>query len=106
MNIQIRGKHTDIGEALTAHIQSQISSVIGKYYDNIPDINVTIGKDANLFTCHIQVHVGKNFFAEADGKNDDAYKAFAESLEHAAKQVRRHKRIEHDTHHRKEAQNR
>ncbi len=106
MNIQIRGKHIDIGESLTNHIQTQMESQIGKYYENIPDANVTMGKDANLFTCHIQVHVGKNFFAEANGQGDDAYKAFADALEHAAKQVRRHKRIDHDTHHRKDAQSR
>ncbi len=106
MNIQIRGKHIDIGPSLSEHIETQMASHIGKYYENIPDINVTMGKDAHLFTCHIQVHIGKNFFAEADGSGDDAYKAFGEALDHAAKQVRRHKRIDHDTHHRKEAQNR
>ncbi len=106
MNINIRGKNIEIGMALQEHIQLQASQVLSKYYENIPQVQVNIGRDAHLFTSHIQVHVGKDFFADANGKGNTAYEAFNMALEHAAKQVRRHKRINHDKHHRKEAQKR
>ena len=92
MQLSVKGKQVDIGEALRSHIEDHLPTAVEKYFDNSTDAHVIVSKESNDFTVDIQVHVGKRVMVQSSGKSNDAYGAFEESLEHCAKRLRRYKR--------------
>ena len=92
MQLSIKGKQVDIGDALRTHIDTTLPDAIGKYFDNTTDATVTISKDGGRFAADIQVHVSKRVLVHAHGAGNDAYGALEEATEHVTKRLRRYKR--------------
>lgn len=92
MQLAVKGKQVDVGDALRTHIEETLPDSIGKYFDNTTDVTVTIAKDGHKFTVDIQAHVSKRVLVQAHGSGGDAYAAFEEAAEHVLKRLRRHKR--------------
>ena len=92
MQLSIKGKQVDIGDALRTHIDTTLPDAIGKYFDNTTDATVTISKDGGWFAADIQVHVSKRVLVHAHGAGNDAYGALEEATEHVTKRLRRYKR--------------
>jgi ribosomal subunit interface protein len=100
MQLTIKGKQIDIGNALKSHIEENITASVEKYFDNTTDASVTISKEAHNFTADIQVHITKRIMVQGSGSGGDAYAAFEEANEHVAKRLRRYKRRLNDHKHR------
>ena len=49
MRIQVNGKHIDVGEALTTHVETELAAAIQKYSDRPVEAVVTFSKDAHEF---------------------------------------------------------
>ncbi len=92
MELSIKGKQVDIGDALRTHISETLPAHVGKYFDNATDVTVVIAKEGHDFTVDIQAHVSKRVLVHGHGQAGDAYAAYEEAAEHVLKRLRRHKR--------------
>ncbi len=101
MEISVKGKQLDVGEAWRSHVEENLPAVIGKYFESAQDAQVTLAKQGSTFHVDMVVHVGKRIFVQSHGATGDAYSAFDEAAEHLAKRLRRYKRRLRDHHHRR-----
>jgi ribosomal subunit interface protein len=103
MNLTVKGKNIDVGEALRTHVAQNLDHAIGKYFGNPIEATVTFTKDAHLFVADLAVHIGRGIHVQAEASATQAYAAFDQAMDHLAKRLRRHKRRLRD-HHRAETE--
>jgi ribosomal subunit interface protein len=101
MNLTVKGKNIDVGDALRTHVSEALDHGIGKYFGNPIEATVTFTKESHLFVTDLSVHIGRNIQMHAESSADQAYIAFDRAMEHLTKRLRRHKRRLRD-HHRAE----
>jgi ribosomal subunit interface protein len=88
----VTGKQLDVGDALRHHAEINLTASVAKYFDGAIEGNVVFSREAHLVRADILVHVGHGIQIQGQGEADDPYPAFDMALEHATKQLRRHKR--------------
>ena len=98
MQIQVKGKHIDVGEALTQHVQANLADAVSKYFDRPVDATVTFSRDGRDLRCDAHVHLPRGIVAQATASAHDAYVAFEQGAERIEKQLRRYKRRLRDHH--------
>lgn len=98
MDLSIKGKGLDVGEALRAHVEAELDSAVGKYFARALDANVVVSREAYRFRLDITVHPVRGVVVQSHATADDAYAAFDTALERVAKQLRRYKRRLNDHH--------
>lgn len=98
MQLQVRGKQIDVGDALRGHVEERLDGAVGKYFTQAVDANVVFSREAHLFRADIQVHAGKNIFVQSNGEAEDPYVAFDLATDKIAKRLRRYKRRLTDHH--------
>ena len=49
MQVQVSGRHVDVGEALRARISDELLSAIGKYFERGGDADVVLSRDGHGF---------------------------------------------------------
>ncbi len=103
MNLTVKGKNIDVGEALRTHVAQALDHGIAKYFGNPIEATVTFSKQSHLFSTDLSVHVGRGILVQAEASADQAYAAFDLAMDHLAKRMRRYKRRLRD-HHRTETQ--
>jgi ribosomal subunit interface protein len=99
MRYQISGKQIDIGDALQAHVKTELDEVTAKYAGRPTDAIITFSRDAHLFACEATVHLSTGLNMSAKGQAAEIYAAFDATAEKMAKQLRRYKRRLKDHHH-------
>ena len=92
MNLQISGKHMNVGEALSARIEDRVDDAVTKYFTGGYTGSVTIEKSGNRFTCDCMVHLNSGTNLQATGSEMDATAAFDAAAERIEKRLRRYKR--------------
>jgi len=92
MDVSIKGKGLNVGDALRSHIEDMIGATVGKYFANAVDASVTVSREASKFRADISVHPLGGVLVQAHGMAGDAYLAFDGALERIGKQLRRYKR--------------
>src|SRR5689334_3534698 len=103
MNLTVKGKNIDVGEALRTHVAQSLDHAIAKYFGNPIEATVIFSKQSHLFSADIAVHIGRGILVHAEESADQAYAAFDLAMDHLAKRMRRYKRRLRD-HHRAETQ--
>jgi len=98
MRYQISGKQIDVGEALQAHVKSELDEVTGKYAGRPTDAIVVFSREGHAFACEATVHLSTGLNAQAKGQANEIYAAFNSANEKMAKQLRRYKRRLKDHH--------
>jgi ribosomal subunit interface protein len=98
MQIQVKGKQIDVGDALSEHVEEHVSEIVSKYFDRPVDAVITFSRDARAFRCDAHVHLPTGIVAQSSGKAPDIYAAFEHSAERIEKQLRRYKRRLRDHH--------
>ncbi len=98
MDLAIKGKGLDVGEALRAHIEAELNGIVAKYFARALDATVAVSREAHRFRADITVHPLKSVVIQGHAAADDAYAAFDSALERIAKQLRRYKRRLNDHH--------
>lgn len=101
MDLAIKGKGVDIGDALRAHITQELAEAVNKYFAKAHDATVIVSREAHRFRIDIQAHPSRGVAVQGHGAADDAYAAFDAALERIAKQLRRYKRRLSDHHKRR-----
>lgn len=98
MDIQINGKHLDVGEALSGHVRDNLAEGVAKYFERAIDGTVNFSREGNRFRADISVHPNRGMVVQGRSEADDAYAAFDAALERIVKQLRRYKRKLKDHH--------
>src|SRR5262245_595600 len=103
MNLTVKGKNIDVGEALRTHVSQSLEHSIAKYFGNPIEATVTFSKQTHLFSADLSVHIGRGILVQAEASADQAYAAFDLAVDHLTKRLRRYKRRLRD-HHRADTQ--
>jgi len=103
MNVTVKGKQIDVGDALRAYVNENLGQTVQKYFANPVDGQVVFAKDAHLFTADVQLNVGRGMVVQCHGQAGEPYPAFDDCMQKLARQLQRHKKRLQDEHHRKDA---
>lgn len=99
MQIQVSGKHVDVGDALGSRISQELEDGIGKYFERgAQDAEVVVSKDGHGFRVDCWVRLASGQSLVTTGLGGDAHGAFSDSLDKLEKRVRRYKRRLKDHH--------
>ena len=93
MDISVKGKNLDVGEALRGHAEGNLSSAVGKYFERAIDASVVFTRQGRQLRADISVHPGpRGVVVQGRSESDDPYAAFDGALARISKQLRRYKR--------------
>jgi len=92
MQIQVSGKHVDVGEALRTRISDDLLSAIGKYFERGGDAEVVLSRDGHGFRIDCSVTLASGQQLQSHGMGGDAHSAFGNALAKVETRIRRYKR--------------
>ncbi len=105
MQINVVGKHIDIGDALKGHVEANLSEYIGKYFSRPSQAHVVFSREGSTFRCDCVVHLDSGMILRSSGLSGDIYASFDEAAERITKRTRRYKRRLKNHHNTKQAVN-
>ena len=98
MNLTVKGKHLDVGDALRTYVRDQLSAVTEKYFSNPIDATVAFVHEAHLYRTDISVRVGRGILLQSSAEATDIYASFDAAGGKVGKRLRRYKRRLRDHH--------
>ncbi len=91
MQLSVKGKQLNVGDALRTHVSDSLSRILGKYFGDAIEVSVTISRDGHMYRAVVAAHVGRGIQVQAQGAAEEPYPAFDTAAEHLAKRLRRYK---------------
>ena len=98
MQVQVTGKHVDVGEALRSRVADELSTSIEKYFERGGGADVVVSREGNSFKVDCAVTLASGQQLTTHGVGGDAHMAFDVALEKMTKRIRRYKRRLKDHH--------
>ncbi len=98
MQLSVKGKQLNVGDALRTHLSESLSRILGKYFGDAIEVGVTFSREGHLYRAVVAAHVGRSIQLQAQGEADEPYPAFDTAAERLAKRLRRYKRRLRDHH--------
>jgi ribosomal subunit interface protein len=99
MQVQVTGKHVDVGEALRSRVSDEISSSIGKYFDRDGGgADVVVSREGHSFRVDCAVTLASGQQLATHGLGGDAHVAFDVASAKMEKRIRRYKNRLKDHH--------
>jgi ribosomal subunit interface protein len=98
MQIQVTGKHVDVGEALRTRVADEISNSIEKYFERGGGADVVVYREGTAFKVDCAVTLANGAQMTSHGIGGDAHMAFDAALQKIEKRVRRYTRRLKDHH--------
>jgi ribosomal subunit interface protein len=92
MQLSVKGKQIDVGDALRTHVEKQLRDSVKKYFENTIDAHVTFSREGHLFRADITVHAGRGLTLQANAVANEPYPAFDLAAERIARRLRRYKK--------------
>ncbi len=92
MQLSVKGKQLNVGDALRTHVSESLSRILGKYFGDAIEVGVTFSREGHLYRAVVAAHVGRSIQLQAQGEADEPYPAFDTAAERLAKRLRRYKR--------------
>jgi ribosomal subunit interface protein len=92
MQVQVSGKHVDVGEALRTRISDELLSSIGKYFGRGGDAEVVLSRDGHGFRIDCVVTLASGQRLQSHGLGGDAHGAFGAAMAKIETRIRRYKR--------------
>ena len=92
MQVQVTGKHVDVGEALRTRISDGLLTSIGKYFERGGDAEVVLSRDGHGFRIDCLVTLASGQQLQSHGLGIDAHGAFDQALAKIETRIRRYKR--------------
>src|SRR3546814_12767427 len=92
MQLSVKGKQLDVGDALRTHVDESLSRILDKYFGDALEVVVTLSREAHLYRAVISAHVGRGIQIEASGEDNEPYPAFDGAADRLSKRLRRYKR--------------
>jgi ribosomal subunit interface protein len=98
MQVQVTGKHVDVGEALRTRVTDELTSSIGKYFERGGGAEVVVTREGYAFKVDCSVTLASGQRLQSQGSGADAHAAFSDALHKIETRVRRYKRRLKDHH--------
>jgi ribosomal subunit interface protein len=99
MQVQVTGKHVDVGEALRSRVSDELSSSIGKYFDRQGGgADVVVSREGHSFRVDCAVTLASGQQLTTSGLGGDAHLAFDAASAKMQKRIRRYKNRLKDHH--------
>lgn len=94
MQLNISGRHVDLGESFRTHAEARLQDGVNKYLDRVTKVEVVVSKESHLFRVDIHGNTGthSHVVVNSKGASTDVYAAFDQAAERLEKQLRRYKR--------------
>jgi ribosomal subunit interface protein len=104
MQVQVTGKHVDVGEALRARVSDELSNSIAKYFERGGGgADVVVTKDGAAFKVDCAVTLASGAQLTTHGVGGDAHMAFDAAMQKMEKRVRRYSKRLKDHHYQAQA---
>lgn len=91
MQLSVKGKQIDVGDALRQHVEIHLKDTVGKYFAGTLDATVTFSREAHLYRADITVHAGRNIVLQSNASSSEPYPAFDMAAERMEERLRRYK---------------
>jgi ribosomal subunit interface protein len=93
MQVQVTGKHVDVGEALRSRVSDELSTSIGKYFDRGGGggADVVVSREGHAFKVDCAVTLASGQQLTTQGLGGDAHLAFDAAIAKMQKRIRRYK---------------
>lgn len=91
MQLTVKGKQLDVGDALRTHVAENLTTLVGKYFTKPMEATVVLSRDAHLFKADIQVRVGRGIVLQSVSEATEPYPAFDTACEKLHTRLRRYK---------------
>ena len=98
MQVQVTGKHVDVGEALRARVSDEIANSIEKYFDRGGGADVVVTREGAAFKVDCAVTLASGAQLTTHGVGGDAHMAFDAAMQKMEKRIRRYSRRLKDHH--------
>ena len=99
MQLSVKGKQIDVGDALRSHVETQLKEIVGKYFSESPDAHVTFSREGNLYRVDITVHAARGITLQVIADASEPYPAFDQAAGRMQQRLRRYKnKIKHHHH--------
>ncbi len=99
MQVQVTGKHVDVGEALRTRVSDELTSSIGKYFDREGGgADVVVSREGHAFKVDCAVTLASGRQVTTQGLGGDAHLAFDAAILKLTKRIRRYKNRLKDHH--------
>lgn len=99
MQVQVTGKHVDVGEALRSRVSHELTTSIAKYFDREGGgADVVVSREGSAFKVDCAVTLASGQQLTTHGVGGDAHMAFDAALEKMSKRIRRYKNRLKDHH--------
>jgi ribosomal subunit interface protein len=99
MQVQVTGKHVDVGEALRSRVTDELSTSILKYFDRDGGgADVVVSREGAAFKVDCAVTLASGQQLATHGVGGDAHMAFDVAMEKMSKRIRRYKNRLKDHH--------
>jgi ribosomal subunit interface protein len=92
MNVQIKGKQLDVGDALRGHVQQHLADIVSKFFENPLEATVVFSREAHLYRADISVHAARGILLQSNSAANDPYPAFEEAAGRMATRLSRYKK--------------
>jgi ribosomal subunit interface protein len=92
MQVQVSGKHVDVGEALRLRVTDELTGSIGKYFERGGDAEVVVSREGFSFRVDCAVKLASGQALQSHGLGGDAHGAFGAALSKIETRIRRYKR--------------
>jgi ribosomal subunit interface protein len=103
MRIQVSGRHLDVGDALTTHVEERLLEIVDKFSARPVEAVVIFSKDRFEYCADASVHLSTGLTVQAKSKATEIYAAFEATIDRMEKQLRRYKRRLKDHHRNRES---
>ncbi len=91
MRVRVSGKHVDLGDALRARIDEELTAGIGKYFERGGDAEVVVSRDGFGFRVDCTVNLASGQILQSHGVAGDAHAAFSQAIGKVETRIRRYK---------------
>ena len=98
MQVQVTGKHVDVGDALRMRVSDDLTSSIGKYFERGGGADVVVAREGHAFKVDCAVTLASGQQLQSHGLGGDAHAAFSVALGKIEARIRRYKRRLKDHH--------
>lgn len=98
MQVQVTGKHVDVGDALRTRVADELTTSIGKYFDRGGGADVVVSREGHSFKVDCAVTLASGQQLTSHGLGGDAYMAVDAAISKMETRIRRYKRRLKDHH--------
>ena len=93
MDISVKGKNLDVGNALSSYVGAQFDGAVTKYFNHAIDATAVFSREGQDMCADISVdRAAPSYAVQSGGEAEDHYTAFDGAQHRLAKQLRPYKR--------------